>query len=161
MNTPRRIANDNKPSQRRRDGPLVKALLRNYASNLRRSYRNSPHAAFVDATIQLDTLMAVALASLFMLVEIVASRTILPSLSLSVGNTKYSRGMLIVVLAVMFTVRMLNKKLKPYEFVPGVEKAYDTAQDRIIVWIYYAGGVLLIPIGLVASTYLKQVLPVS
>jgi len=60
----------------------------------------------------------------------------------------------------MFTVWMLNRKLKPYEFVPDIEKAYDTARDRIIVWIYYAGGFVLIPIGLVASTYLKKVLPV-
>lgn len=141
-------------------GPLVKALLRIYASNLRRSYRNSPHAAFVDATIQLDALMALIFGSLFMLVEIAASRTFLPSLSVLVGNTKYSRGILIVMAVVLIIVWLVNRKLMPYEFVPDVEKAYDTARDRTIAWIYYAGGFLLIPLGLFASIYLKEALPV-
>jgi uncharacterized membrane protein len=141
-------------------GPLVKALLRIYASNLHRSYRNSPHAAFVDATIQLNALMALILGSLLMLVEIVASRTFLPSLSLLVGNTKYNRGIVIVVAAVMIIIWLLNRKLLPYEFVPDVEKPYDTARDRIIAWSYYAAGFLLIPLVLIASIYLKRAIPV-
>jgi hypothetical protein len=79
MNTTDPEHTGDKPSSpHRHDGPLVKLLLRNYAKNLRRSWRNTPHAAFVDATIQVEGLAAVGLGLVFMLIEILVSRTFLP-----------------------------------------------------------------------------------
>jgi hypothetical protein len=86
-------SSEKSPAQHRHDSPLVKLLLRNYANNLRRSWRNTSHAAFIDATIQVEALVTLALAIFLMLIETLVSRTFLPSLSLPVGNTKYGRGM--------------------------------------------------------------------
>jgi hypothetical protein len=145
----------------RHDSPLIKALLRNYASNLRRSWRNTPHAAFVDATIQLEALVMVGVALIFALIQIALTRTILPSLSLPFGNTKYTRGTIIMVAAGAVVLWFVDRKLKPYEFVPGADKAYDTPRDRIMVWVYYASGFVILVIGVVLSDFLKQLLPLA
>jgi hypothetical protein len=142
-----------------RHGPLVAAMLRIYASNLRRSWRNTPHAAFVDAAIHLDTLMAVATMSVFVLAQLALSRLILPSLSISFGDTKYSRGMIIAIVASLIIVWIVDRRLKRFEFVPGADKAYDTSRDRVIVWIYFASGFALIILDMIASNYIRHVLP--
>lgn len=145
----------------RHESLLIKALLRNYASNLRRSWRNAPHAAFVDATIQLEALVMLVLATVLALIEIALSRTIFPSLSFQLGSSKYSRGTIIMVAAAALVLWLVDRKLKPYEFVSGAEKAYDTPRDRIIVWIYYASGFIILVVGMVLSDYLKKLLPIS
>jgi hypothetical protein len=147
--------------KQRHDSPLIKALLRNYASNLRRSWRNTRHAAFVDATIQLEAIVMIGVAAIFALIEIALSRTILPSLSFPFGHTKYTRGTIAIVVAGAVVLWLLDRKLKPYEFVPGSDKAYDTPRDRIIVWIYYASGFLILVVGDILSDYLKILLPIS
>lgn len=93
------------------------------------------------------------------LIEIALSRTILPSLSLQLGNTKYTRGTIIMVAVAAIVLWFVDRKLKPYEFVPGVDKAYDTPRDRIMVWIYYASGFVMLAVGVVLSDYLKKLLP--
>jgi uncharacterized membrane protein len=135
--------------------------LRNYASNLRRSWRNTPHAAFVDATIQLEAIVMVSVALIFALIEIALSRTILPSLSFPFGNTKFARGTIIIVAASAFVFWFVDRKLKPYEFVPGADKAYDSPRDRIMVWTHYASGFVILVIEIVLSDFLKKLLPLS
>jgi hypothetical protein len=149
----------NSDSQHRRDGILAKALLRNYASNLRRSWRNSPHAAFVDATIQVEALVTVMLVTVLMMFEIMASRTVLPSLSFVVGHTKYTRGTIIVLAIVLIGLWTIDRRLKPYEFLPGAGTAYATSRDRVIVWIYYAAGFAIVMLGLVVSIAIKRAFP--
>jgi uncharacterized membrane protein len=158
--TPYTSSSEKSPSQPRHDSPLVKLLLRNYANNLRRSWRNTSHAAFVDATIQVEALVTLALAIFFMLIETLVSRTLFPSLSLPVGNTKYSRGLIVVVVIVLAMLWVVDRKLKPYEFVSGIEKAYDTTRDRVIANLCYASGFVLLVLGIVAANYLMRALPV-
>jgi len=143
------------------DSPLIKALLRNYASNLRRSWRNTPHAAFVDATIQLEALVMLCFVAILALIEIALSSTILPSLAFQFGNTKYTRGTIIMVAVAALALWLVDRKLKPYEFVPGADKAYDTPRDRILVWVYYASGFVILIVGVFLSDYLKKLLPIS
>jgi hypothetical protein len=149
----------NSDSQQRRHSVLAKALLRNYASNLRRSWRNSPHDAFVDATIQVEAIVTVVLVTVLMMFEIVASRTVLPSLSFVVGHTRYTRGTIVVLAIILIGVWTVDRKLKRYEFLPNADKAYDSPRDRIIAWIYYAAGFAIIILGLVISIYIKRAFP--
>jgi hypothetical protein len=149
------------PPELHRVGPLVTALLRIYASNLRRSWRNTPHAAFVDATIHLEALVTLVTVSFFALIEIALSRSSLPSLSISFGGTKYSRGMLVVLIATLVVLWFVDRKLKPYEFVPGAGSTFDAPRDRVIVWIYFASGFGVIILDLLASNFLRSLLPIS
>jgi hypothetical protein len=103
----------------------------------------------------------VGVALIFALIQIALSRTILPSLSLPFGNTKYTRGTIIMVAAGAVVFWFVDRKLKPYEFVPGADKAYDTPRDRIMVWVYYASGFVIIVTGVILSDFLKQLLPLA
>ena len=103
----------------------------------------------------------VGVALIFALIEIALSRTILPSLSFPFGSTKYTRGTIIIVAVGAVVFWFVDRKLKPYEFVPDVDKAYDTPRDRIIVWIYYASGFISLVMGVVLSGFLKKLLPVA
>jgi hypothetical protein len=158
--TPYTSSSEKSPAQHRHDSPLVKLLLRNYANNLRRSWRNTSHVAFIDATIQVEALVTLALAIFLMLIETLVSRIFLPSLSLPVGNTKYGRGMTVAVVIVATMLWIVDRKLKPYEFVSGIEKAYDTARDRVIANLCYASGFVLLILGIVAANFLMRALPV-
>lgn len=147
--------------QKRRHDPLIKALLRNYSSNLRRSWRNTPHAAFLDATIQTESLVMVILVFGLSLIETVLSRTIWFSLSLHVANSKFTHGMVIVLVMALISFWLVDRKLTPWEFVSGADKVYDTPRDRMMVWVYYASGLVFVVLTVVLSDYLKQLLPVA
>ena len=95
------------------------------------------------------------------LIEIALSSTILPSLAFQFGNTKYTRGTIIMVAVAALALWLVDRKLKPYEFVPGADKAYDTPRDRILVWVYYASGFVILIVGVFLSDYLKKLLPIS
>lgn len=138
---------------------LVKLLLRNYASNLRRSWRNTPRAAFLDATIQSESLAMIILVFGFSLIETVLSRTIWKSLSLQVSDSKFTRGMLGVVVAGLICFWLVDRKLTRWQFVPGADKAYDTPRDRMLVWAYYATGLIIVVFEIAFSGFLKNVLP--
>jgi hypothetical protein len=64
-----------------------------------------------------------------------------------------------VVVAVL-VLWLVDRKLKPYEFVPGADKAYDAPSDRIMVWVYYACGFAILILGIILSAYLKKALPI-
>jgi putative exporter of polyketide antibiotics len=151
-------ATDDLSPQGRADGVLVKMLLRHYAKNLRRSWRNTPHDAFFDATLQLETILAVAVAMPLVLLELVLTRTILPSLA-TLAFGKYSYGVVIILVLGLVAIWMVDRKLKPYEFIPGIEAGYDTARDRVIVNLYFASGFVLLGVGLFAAYYLNKIFP--
>jgi hypothetical protein len=150
---------DGPPPQVRPGGALVKMLLRHYAKNLRRSWRNTPHAAFLDATIQVEAPLVVALMCPLSLLNLVLSRTIFPSLANHLGQSKYSYGILATLALVLITIWTLDRKLKPYEFTPSVEADYGTGRDRLIVNLYFAGAFVLLGAGLLGAYYLNKIFP--
>jgi hypothetical protein len=151
--------NDGPPPQVRRDGALAKLLLRHYAKNLRRSWRNTPHAAFVDATIQVEVPLVLALTIPVSLLNLVLSRTIFPSLANHLGQSKYSYGLLATLALVLISIWTLDRRLKPYEFTQGIEADYGTGRDRLIVNLYFAGAFVLLGVGLLGAYYLNKILP--
>jgi len=57
------------------------------------------------------------------------------------------------------TIWMVDRKLKPYEFIPGIEAGYDTARDRLIVNLYFASGFVLLGVGFLTGYYLTKIYP--
>jgi ABC-type uncharacterized transport system permease subunit len=134
-------------------------LLRHYAKNLRRSWRNTPHAAFFDATIQVEAPLVLALTMPLSLLNMVMSRTIFPSLANHLGQSKYSYGLLATVALVFISMWALDRKLKPYEFTPSIEADYGTGRDRLMVNFYFAGGFALLGVGILGAYYLNRIFP--
>lgn len=137
---------------KRNDNAVVKALLRIYAMNRRRSWRNSQHAAFLDATIQLEVLSALTLTLIFSIAKIILGGLFFPSFG-RLNSTFISLALVIPI------IWILDQRLKPYEFIPNVEKAYDTARDRIIANTYYVSGSAILGLGLYAAYSLRKVFP--
>jgi hypothetical protein len=61
--------------------------------------------------------------------------------------------MIVMVVKAMNLLWFLDRKLKRFELVPGIENAYDTARDRVIANLFYASGFVLLLLGLVAANY--------
>lgn len=96
---------------------------------------------------------------IFTSIETVLSRTIWPSLSLQVGNSKFTRGMLTVVIIGVISFWLVDRKLTSWESVSGAEKAYDTPRDRVLVWVYFASGFVSIALGIAFLNFLKNLFP--
>lgn len=147
----------------RRDNVLIRVLLRFYAKNLRRSWRNTPHQAFVDATLQTEVLVVLTLAWALVLLWIIFSRAVFPSLA-HLGEMKNGdlseAGAFVVVGLVMIVYLWLERKLKPYEFMRGVELRYDSDHDRtIVIWCYvYAFSIILL--GSICAAYIGRLFPI-
>jgi hypothetical protein len=144
----------------RNDGVLVRILLRHYANNLRRSWRNSPHNAFIDALVQVEIPLALAVMVPLALLNLVLSRTVVPALA----HTAYgsiSNGVLIVCAISIAVVWAVDRKLRMYEFIPGIETCYNSARDRKLVYVYYAGGFVVIAVMLIAAYLINSIFPVS
>jgi hypothetical protein len=120
-----------------RHNVLVRMLLRNYAKNKRRLWRNSSHDAFFDATMQIEGPLTLAVTVPFALLNLLLGRTVMPMLA-KIAYGTYSNGLIIVCAVSIVTILMIDRKLKTYESVPGIEAAYDTVRDRRLVYVYYA-----------------------
>jgi hypothetical protein len=142
----------------RRENALVRALLRHYARNLRRSWRNTPRDAFFDATTQLEVLLAIPIAFPLLWIKLVLSRTIFPSLA-HVGQSKIDSGSMLIVALGVVIIWVVDRKLKQYKFITGVEVAYDTARDRALIYLYYASGFATLGLGILATYYLSKFFP--
>jgi hypothetical protein len=53
----------------------------------------------------------------------------------------------------------IDGTLKKYEFIPKIESAYDTVRDRKLVYVYYAGGFIVIVAMLLAAWFINSVFP--
>jgi hypothetical protein len=148
------------PLPDRRYNWLVRMLLRHYASNLRRSWRNTPHSAFVDALVQIEGPLVLAITAPLALLNLALSRTVFPALA-RVSHGSISNGVLIVCAMGLAVMWAIDRKLKKYEFIPSVESAYDTARDRKLVYVYYAGGFIVIVVMLFAAWFLNSVFPAT
>jgi hypothetical protein len=153
-----RIGDDPSP-QGRQFGPLVRMFLRHYAHNLRRSWRNTPHDAFVDAQVQVEVLLAVAVMAPLALLDLLLSRTIFPSLAHGIHGKTY--GVLLVVILAMAIIWQVDGNLKKYEIIPGIETNYDTSRDRRLVYVYYAAGFIVFGAALLAAYYINRAFPAS
>jgi hypothetical protein len=144
----------------RKDNVLVRTFLRHYASNLRRSWRNTPHNAFVDALVQVEVPLALAVMVPLALLNLVLSRTVVPALAhAAYGNI--GNGVLIVCAISIAVMWAVDRKLKIYEFIPGIETAYNSARDRRLVYVYYASGFIVIAAMLFAAYVVNRVFPLS
>lgn len=75
----------------------VRMLLRHYAKNRRRSWRNTPHNAFLDASIQVEGPIAVFIVAPFALIYLILSKTVVPWLA-QIAFDKVTKGGVIVAL---------------------------------------------------------------
>jgi hypothetical protein len=141
------------------DTILVRTLLRHYACNLRRSWRNSPHSAFIDALVQVEVPLALALMTPLALANLVLSRTVLPALA-STKFGKLSSGVIIVSAISLAIMWVVDNKLRPYEFIPGAEIGYDSAKDRKLVRAYFVGGFFVIGVLLTGAYSINRLFPV-
>jgi hypothetical protein len=148
------------PVPERRYNWLVRTLLRHYASNLRRSWRNTPHNAFIDALVQVEVPLALAVMAPLELLNLVLSRTNVPALArLAYGSI--SNGVIIVCALSLAIVWAVDRKLRLYEFIPGVETGYDSARDRTLVYVYFASGFIVLAAMLFAAYLVNRSFPAT
>lgn len=137
---------------------LVRMLLRHYAKNRRRSWRNSPHAAFLDASIQLEGPLALFIILPLALIYLILSRTVLPWLA-QIAFDKATKGAVIVALLSFAIFVAIDVSFKKYEFIPGVESRYDSEKDRNLVNLYFFGALGMFAVALLAAYFIKMILP--
>ncbi len=142
----------------RNDTLLVRMLLRLYARNLRRSWRNTPHNAFADALVQLEVPLAVAVVVPLALLNLLLGRTIIPALA-HAAHGSIGNGAMIAVGVSMGVIWAVDRKLKSYEFVPGVESSYDTAQDRKLVYTFFVSAYFFLMLMLFAAHVINRAFP--
>jgi hypothetical protein len=130
--------------------------LRHYASDLTRSWRNAPASAFIDALIQIEVPLAVAVVGPLALL----GRTVVPALTHPAFGD-LSNGVLIASAITIAVVWVVDRELKTYEFMPGIEPGYNSARDRKLVYVYYAGGFLVFAAMLFAAYLINRAVPVT
>jgi hypothetical protein len=135
-------------------------LLRHYASNLRRSWRNTPHAAFVDATFQVEAAIAVYLICPCGLLYLLLSRTIFRSLAPGLHGHG-SNGVILMVLPLMVIMWLVDQRFRRYESIPGIAAEFDTAGDRKLVYLLYGSGFAVIGLALLVAYFINKSFPLS
>jgi hypothetical protein len=91
--------------------------------------------------------------------NLVLSRTVAPALAHArFGNV--NSGVIIVAVVSLAILSIVDRKLRPYEFIPGAEIGYDSPKDRKLVWGYFAGGFPIVAAMLSAAYYLNRLFPV-
>lgn len=144
-------------SQHGNDGFLKRTVLRHYAANLRRSWRNAPRDAFVDATFQVEGVIAVTIACTFSLINLFMTRAISPAL---VGNVHGKPGGMLIVAAIGLACMVLvDRKLKQYEPHSGMVILYDTSRDRALVYVFFVSGFIVLALGLTAAYFINRSFP--
>jgi hypothetical protein len=152
-------SNNNATAPHQDDGFLKRTVLRHYAANLRRSWRNAPRDAFVDATFQVEGVIAVTIACIFGLINFLLIRTIFPALA---GNVHGKPGGVLIVAAIgLVCMVFVDKKLKQYEPPPGMALLYDTSRDRVLVYVFFASGFIILALGLTAAYFISRSFPSS
>jgi len=137
---------------------LVRMLLRHYAKNRRRSWRNTPHNAFLDACIQVEGPLALFIVGPLALIYLILSRTIVPWLA-QIAFDKITKGGAIVALLALAIFMAIDVSFKQYESIPGIEKCYDSDKDRNLVDWYFVGALGTLAVTLLAAHLIKILLP--
>jgi hypothetical protein len=155
----RKSTRNNANSPHRDDGFLKRTVLRHYAANLRRSWRNAPRDAFVDATFQVEGVIAGTIACIFGLINFIMTRTFFPALA---GNVHGKPGGVLIVAAIsLLCMVFVDRKLKQYEPQPGMPILYDTSRDRVLVYVFFASGFIVLALGLTAAYFASRSFPNS
>jgi hypothetical protein len=149
----------NASSPQRDDGFLKRAVLRHYAANLRRSWRNSPRDAFVDATFQVEGVIVMIIACILGLINLLFIRTIFPSLAWSTHDKP--GGVLIIAAIGLACLIFVDRKLKQYEPPPGMAILYDTSRGRVFVYVSFASGFIVLALALTATYFINRSFPTS
>jgi hypothetical protein len=94
------------------------------------------------------------------LLDLVLSRTVVPALT-HIAFGDLSTGVLIACAISIAVVWAVDRKLKTYEFIPAIESGYNSARDRQLVYVYYAGGFVVLAALLFAAYLINKVVPVT
>jgi quinol-cytochrome oxidoreductase complex cytochrome b subunit len=139
---------------------LARMLLRHYAKNRRRSWRNGPHDAFLDARIQMESPLACFIMGPFALIYLVLSRTAMPWLAQAAFD-KITKGGAIVALLSIAIFIFIDMSFGRYESIAEVETRFDSKADRKLVNLYFVGGLSALAVILFAAHFIKLSLPSS
>lgn len=137
---------------------LVRMLLRYYAKNRRRSWRNRPHDAFLDARIQMEGPLAIFIVGPLTLSYLILSRTIMPWLT-EVAFDRVTKGGVIVALLSIAIFIGIDMSFGRYESIAEVETRFNSESDRKWVNLYFVGGICALAAGLLAAHFIKITFP--
>jgi hypothetical protein len=129
---------------------LARMLLRHYAKNRKRSWRNGAHDAFLDARIQMEGPLACYTVGPLALIYLILSRTILPWLA-QVAFDKFTKGGLIVAILSIAIFMVVDLSFGRYESIPEIETHFNSEADRRWANLYFVGG-----LGALAATFLAD-----
>jgi hypothetical protein len=87
------------------------------------------------------------------------TRTFFPALA---GNVHGKPGGVLIVAAIsLLCMVFVDRKLKQYEPQPGMPILYDTSRDRVLVYVFFASGFIVLALGLTAAYFASRSFPNS
>jgi hypothetical protein len=137
---------------------LARMLLRHYAKNRKRSWRNGPHDAFLDARIQMEGPLACFIVGPFALSYLILSRTIMPWLAQAAFD-KFTKGGAIVALLSIAIFIVIDMSFGRYESIAEIETHFNSEADRKWVNLYFVGGLSALAATLLAAHFIKLSFP--
>ena len=151
---------DEQGSQAKNDkyNVLIRMLLRHYAKNRRRFWRNDPRSAFVDACAQVEGPLAVLVIAPLTLANIILGRTLVPWLA-QIAFEKITNGGAIVGLLSLAFIVPIHLSFKRYGSIPNIQAPFDTEGDRNLVNLYFVGILILLVVSIVAGYLTGKALP--
>jgi hypothetical protein len=138
---------------------LVRMLLRHYAKNRRRSWRNGPHDAFLDARIQMEGPLAVFIVGTLTLSYLILSRTIIPWLAQTAFDKVTNGGVIVALLSIAIFIG-IDMSFGTYESIAEVGTRFNSESDRKWVDLYFVGGFGALAAVLLAAHFIKITFPV-
>lgn len=108
------------------------------------------HDAFVDAIFQLETLLAVLIGGIYLVLATVGQGLLHIS-----TNGKDKVGVFAGVIVLLVAILTIHNRIKIYEFIPDVEKAYGTPRDRLWVYLYNIGGFVYLVVMIVVAHLIR------
>ncbi len=137
---------------------LVRMLLRHYAKNRRRSWRNGPHDAFLDARIQMEAPLAIFILGLLTLSYLILSRTVMPWLTQTAFDTITRGGVIVALLSIAIFIGT-DISFGRYESIAETETRFNSESDRKWVNVYFVGGMCALALVLLAAHFIKITFP--
>ncbi len=137
---------------------LVRMLLRHYAKNRKRSWRNGSHDAFLDARIQMEGPLACFIVGPFALGYLILSRTMMPWLA-QVAFDKITKGGVIIALLSIAIFIAIDVSFGRYESVAEMETHFNSEVDKKWVNLYFVAGLIALAATLLAARIIKLYFP--
>jgi hypothetical protein len=135
-------------------------LLRNYARNKRRSWRNTPDEAFFDATILMQGPLAFIVVTPLTMAYHILSVTVLPWLAQPAFDKVTNGGAIVAVISIVI-FGAFDRWFKRYESILGVEAPFDSEKDRLWANIFFVGTLGMIVVFGFVSHFINQALPAA